>query len=54
MTAENTADGIAAGVRRLWAGMRPREETLRHAEAFGWDATTQGQLSLFRRVAGQA
>lgn len=50
----NTPDGIADGVRRLFAGMRPRAETRTYAEAFSWDDTTAGQLALFRRVTGLA
>ncbi len=48
----NTPDGIAEGVRRLFATMRPRAETRAYAERFGWDETTAGQLALFRRVIG--
>ncbi len=50
----NTPDGIVAGVRRLFAGMRPRTETRAYAEKFGWEETTAGQLALFRRITGLA
>ncbi|WP_158932103.1 glycosyltransferase family 4 protein [Acidisphaera sp. S103] len=46
----NTPDGIAAGVRRLFAAMPDRASTRAYAEPFSWDETTQGQLGLFRRV----
>ncbi len=52
ITEANTPDGIAAAVRRLFDGMRPRGETRAYAERFGWDETTDGQLALFRRVVG--
>ncbi len=47
---ENSPDGIAAGVRALFAGSRDRAATRAYAERFSWDATTQGQIALFRRV----
>jgi teichuronic acid biosynthesis glycosyltransferase TuaC len=46
----NTPDGIAAGVRRLFASLPDRAATRDYAEPFSWDATTAGQLALFRRV----
>jgi teichuronic acid biosynthesis glycosyltransferase TuaC len=49
---ENSPDGIAAGVRSLFAAPRDRAATRAYAERFGWAATTEGQLSLFRRVLG--
>jgi teichuronic acid biosynthesis glycosyltransferase TuaC len=48
----NTPDGIAAGVRRLFASMPDRGATRAYAEPFSWDETTAGQLALFRRVVG--
>jgi glycosyltransferase involved in cell wall biosynthesis len=50
----NTADGIAAGVRRLFASLPDRAATRSYAEPFSWDATTQGQLAIFRTMAGLA
>ncbi len=47
---ENTAAGIAAGVRRLFADLPTREATRAYAERFSWDETSAGQLTLFRRV----
>lgn len=50
---ENTPDGIAAGVRRLFANMRDRSETRTYAEGFSWDETTAGQIALFRKVVAE-
>jgi glycosyltransferase involved in cell wall biosynthesis len=47
-----TPEAIAEGVRRLAATPPDRAATRRYAEAFSWDATTAGQLELFRRVVG--
>lgn len=47
---QNTPDGIAAGVRTLFATLPDRAATRRYAEPFSWDETTAGQLALFRRV----
>jgi glycosyltransferase involved in cell wall biosynthesis len=49
----NTPDGIAAGVRRLFATLPDRSATRAYAEPFSWDETTAGQLALFRRVIGR-
>jgi teichuronic acid biosynthesis glycosyltransferase TuaC len=46
----NTPGGIACGVRRLFASLPDRAATRAYAEPFSWDATTAGQLALFRRV----
>lgn len=47
---ENTPDGIAAGVKRLFAAMPARGATRAYAERFSWDETTVGQIALFGRV----
>jgi len=44
---ENSAEGIAAAVRRLAARLPDRAATRGYAEQFSWDATTDGQLALF-------
>jgi len=44
------ADGVAEGVGRLFATPLNRNATRRYAEKFDWDATTQGQLRLFRGI----
>jgi glycosyltransferase involved in cell wall biosynthesis len=41
---------IAEGVRRLLADPPARSATRAYAEQFDWDATTQGQLALFRDI----
>ena len=48
----NTPDGIAAGVRRLFAALPDRAATRAYAEPFSWEETTAGQFALFRRVIG--
>jgi teichuronic acid biosynthesis glycosyltransferase TuaC len=50
ITRENSADGIAEGVRKLFAASPSRDATRAYAEPFSWDETTAGQLALFRRV----
>jgi glycosyltransferase involved in cell wall biosynthesis len=42
--------GVAEGVRRLFAACPDREATRRYAEGFNWNATTEGQLKLFRGI----
>jgi teichuronic acid biosynthesis glycosyltransferase TuaC len=46
----NTPEGIAAGVRDLFADPPSRAATRAYAEPFSWDETTAGQLALFRQV----
>ena len=46
----NTADGIVTATRRLFASPPDRAATRAFAEAFSWDATTAGQVELFRQV----
>ena len=42
--------GVVEGVTRLFSMSPDRAATRRYAEAFSWDATTQGQLALFQRI----
>lgn len=42
--------GVVEGVTRLFSSYPERAETRRYAERFSWDATTQGQLDLFRQI----
>ncbi|MFL1463396.1 glycosyltransferase [Roseococcus sp. DSY-14] len=50
---EASGAAIAEGVRQV--APLPRAATRAHAERFGWEETTRGQLSLFRRILeGQA
>jgi len=44
------AAALVAAWKQLQARQPTREATRAHAETFSWDATTQGQLRLFRRV----
>ena len=52
IVAENTPASFALAITQLHEQRRPRAETRRYAEAFSWDATTAGQLSVFRSVLG--
>jgi len=47
---ERSAPALARAVRELLARPRERAATRRFAEQFGWDATSKGQLRLFRQV----
>lgn len=47
---ERSAAAVAGAVRRLLANPPDRSATRRHAGQFGWDATTKGQLQLFRQI----
>jgi glycosyltransferase involved in cell wall biosynthesis len=47
---ERSALGVAEGVKRLFAGLPDRADTRRYAEGFSWQATTEGQLALFREI----
>jgi glycosyltransferase involved in cell wall biosynthesis len=42
--------GVIEGVTRLFAVYPNRAATRRYAEGFSWDATTRGQLALFREI----
>lgn len=48
------ADRTSAALVQAWEALQQhlpsRQATRRHAESFSWDATTQGQLTLFRRI----
>jgi teichuronic acid biosynthesis glycosyltransferase TuaC len=47
------AQGVIDGVTRLFGTNPERSATRRYAEGFSWDATTQGQLTLFRQILAQ-
>jgi teichuronic acid biosynthesis glycosyltransferase TuaC len=49
---ENTPEGLAGAVRSLFANLPERSATRSYAEQFSWDATTDGQLALFRSLLG--
>jgi glycosyltransferase involved in cell wall biosynthesis len=48
-----TPEAIAASVRDLAAAPPSRLGTVAYAARFGWEATSEGQLALFRRVLAQ-
>jgi glycosyltransferase involved in cell wall biosynthesis len=50
---EATPAAIAAAVTQLRMAAIDRRATAAYAAQFSWDATTQGQLALFRRVLGR-
>ena len=45
--------GLAQAWAALFANYPSRQATRAHAETFSWDATTQGQLSLFGAITGK-
>ncbi len=47
---ERSGAGVAEAWQRLFANLPERAATRRHAETFSWEATTQGQLKLFRQI----
>ena len=47
---ERTPVAFSNAIRGLLANPPPRFATRSHAEAFSWDATTLGQLNLFRAI----
>lgn len=49
---ERSAGGIVRGVARLREALPTRGATRAYAEQFGWQPTTEGQLTLFRRMLG--
>jgi glycosyltransferase involved in cell wall biosynthesis len=51
---ERSAAGIVEGVQRLFAEPPTREATRAYALPFSWDATTEGQLALFREIMGRS
>ncbi len=53
LMASATAQGVVFGVNQLRSHYPERAATRAYAERFSWDATTQGQLRLFREAARQ-
>ena len=48
---ERSAKGVADAVKSLFAARLPdREATRAYASAFSWEATTDGQIELFRSI----
>jgi glycosyltransferase involved in cell wall biosynthesis len=50
IAAARTPQAIAAAIAALAADPPARAETARHAARFGWDDTSAGQLTVFRRA----
>lgn len=49
---QRSAQALADAALDLWRDPPPREAVCRHAQQFGWQETTAGQLSLFSSIAG--
>lgn len=49
---EDTPEALATAVHDLFATPPDRAATRAYAEPFSWDATTAGQIEIFRRVTG--
>lgn len=47
---QRTPEALAASVQELLTSLPNRHDTRRYAEGFSWDATTAGQLALFRDI----
>jgi teichuronic acid biosynthesis glycosyltransferase TuaC len=50
LMSDRSPAGVVEAVRKLFAARPDRAETRRHAERFGWDHTTRGQLGIFSRL----
>ena len=50
---ERSAPAIVTAVATVLADPPSRAAVRRHAEGFSWDATTQGQLRVFRSALGR-
>lgn len=50
LVGERTPTAFSNAIRCLFTDPPPRSATRSHAEMFSWDATTQGQLDLFRAI----
>jgi teichuronic acid biosynthesis glycosyltransferase TuaC len=51
---QRSAAAIAEGVRKLLGSPPARAATRAYAERFSWDATTEGQIRLFREIVATA
>ena len=47
---QRSAQGLAEACIDLWRDLPPREAVCGHAQHFGWQETTQGQLNLFQTL----
>jgi glycosyltransferase involved in cell wall biosynthesis len=50
IAAARTPEAIAAAVLQLWNAQPDRAATAAYAEAFSWEATSAGQMALFREI----
>jgi teichuronic acid biosynthesis glycosyltransferase TuaC len=50
LMSERSGSGLAQAWQKVFTSYPAREATRAHAETFSWDATTQGQLSLFDKI----
>lgn len=50
---ERSVEGIVAGIHQLKTDRLPRNKTRQHAEKFSWQATSEGQMAIFRRILNQ-
>jgi len=53
LVGQRDAMSLASAIERLLANPPDRVEVRAHAERFGWQATTDAQLRLFRRLVAQ-
>lgn len=51
IVAQRSPEALAAAAAALWADPPAREAVCGHARRFGWQETTQGQLTLFQTIA---
>jgi glycosyltransferase involved in cell wall biosynthesis len=51
---ERNPEGVAEAVNRLFGGRPDRNATRRYAERFSWNATSEGQLRLFKAILNRA
>jgi len=54
LMAERTPEALAEAVRALSAALPDRAATRAYAEGFSWDATTRGQIEMFRAGLSEA
>jgi teichuronic acid biosynthesis glycosyltransferase TuaC len=50
LTRERSPAAIVAALQALFADAPARDATRRYAEGFSWDATSRGQIEIFRRI----
>lgn len=50
LMAERTPNALADAVEALFTALPDRQDTRRYAERFSWDATTEGQETLFTEI----